>query len=243
LANASLGAAPVRAEPLPPKRRLRCRPGRKMSKRSALGLASIAALLAIAWSSGKLDAFTKPSAIQQMIEHAGMWGPLLFIALAIGMFAAFMLAPVVWAATVVWPLPLAFSYSFGASLFASLLTYGTARRLGQEWAQGRVPPSMQRWEGRVRSHPFSTIIALRILLWANPLIDLFAAVTRVPTRTYLLATVIGLIPTTAFQILLGAGGISVAGQLPWWGWGLAAFALLAGILVFRRLRPRPASSA
>lgn len=209
-----------------------------MKKVSFLILAAVAALLAIAWSSGALDAVTETATMQVRIAQAGLWGPFLFIALAVGMFALFMLSPAVWAAAAVWPLPLAFSYSFVAALLASVITYAAARQLGQDWAQDRVPASIQRWEERLRAHPFSTIIALRLLLWANPLVDLFAAMARVPTRTYLLATVVGLLPTTAFQILLGVGGNTIAGHLPWWGWGLAAVVLLGGIFLFRKLRAR-----
>jgi uncharacterized membrane protein YdjX (TVP38/TMEM64 family) len=211
-----------------------------MKRPAVLIFAVVAALLVIAWSGGWLAVFTDREAIQATIAQAGFWGPLLFIALALGMFAAFMLAPVVWASTAVWPLPLAFTYSFAASLLASVITYAAARRLGQDWAQDRVPASIQRWEERLRVHPFSTIIALRMLLWANPLIDVFAAVARVPTRTYLLASVVGLLPPTAFQILLGAGGITIAGHLPWWGWALAAGVALAGGFSFSKLRARRA---
>jgi uncharacterized membrane protein YdjX (TVP38/TMEM64 family) len=207
-----------------------------MKKPAVLIFAVVAALLVIAWGGGWLNRFTNQEAMQATIAQAGFWGPLLFIVLAQGMFAAFMLAPIVWAATAVWPLALAFSYSFAAALLASVITYTVARRLGQDWAQDRVPASIQRWEARLRVRPFSTIIALRILLWANPLIDVFAAVARVPTRTYLLASVVGLLPPTAFQILLGAGGITIAGRLPWWGWVLAAGVVLVGGFSFRKLR-------
>ncbi len=214
-----------------------------MRKSSVLILAVVAALLVLAWRSGVFAILSQPEAIRTTIAQAGMWAPLVFVALGMGMFAALMLAPLVWAATAVWPLPLAYAYSFGLTLFASVLTYGIAGRLGQDWGQDRVPAAIQRWEARLRTHPFSTIFALRILLWANPLIDVFAAVSRVPTRTYLLATVLGLVPTTAFQILLGAGGITVAGHLPWWGWGLVAVTLLAGALLYRKLRARRALRA
>ena len=211
-----------------------------MRKSSLLILAVVVTLLVIAWRAGVLAVFTQPERIQVMIAQAGLWAPFLFFALAMGMFAAFMLAPLVWVATTIWSLPVAFSYSFVATLLASVITYGAARWLGQDWAQDRVPASIQRWEERLRTHPFSMIFALRMLLWANPLIDLFAAVTRMPTRTYLLATVVGLVPTTAFQIFLGVSGITIAGRLPWWGWGLAAAVALVGGVGVRRLRMRRA---
>ena len=80
-----------------------------MKRPAVLIVAAVAALLVMAWSGGWLAVFTDREAIQATIAQAGFWGPLLFIALALGLFAAFMLAPVVWASTAVWPLPLAFS--------------------------------------------------------------------------------------------------------------------------------------
>jgi uncharacterized membrane protein YdjX (TVP38/TMEM64 family) len=207
-----------------------------MKRPALLMVAVVAVLLALVWRGGWLGALGEREAMQATIAQAGMWAPLLFFALAFGMFAAFMLAPLVWAATAVWPVPLAFAYSFTAALLASVVTYAGARWLGQDWAQDRVPASIQRWEERLRGRPFSTIFALRILLWANPLIDVFAAVARVPVRTYVLASVVGLLPPTVFQIAVGAGGITIAGHLPWWGWALGSAVVLAGGISFKKLR-------
>jgi uncharacterized membrane protein YdjX (TVP38/TMEM64 family) len=210
-----------------------------MRKPPSIVLAIVAVLLAVAWSRGWLGALAEPGAIQALVPQAGVWGPLLFIALSLGFFSLFFLSGPVWASTAIWPLPLAFAYSFAAALLASVITYAVAYQLGHDWAQDRVPASIRRWEERLRARPFSTIVALRILLWANPLVDLFAAVTRMPPRTYVLATVIGLVPTTGFQIFLGAGGMAVAGRLPWWGWALPVAALLAGVVIHRRRRSGP----
>ena len=208
-----------------------------MKKPPIIVLALVAGVLGIAWSRGWLAALTEPGAIQVLVLQAGMWGPLLFIALSLGFFALFFLSGPVWASTALWPLPLAFAYSFLAALLASVITYALASWLGRDWAQDRVPASIQRWEERLRARPFWTVVALRMLLWANPLLNLFAAVARVPVRTYLLATVVGLVPTTAFQILFGVGGIAAAGRLPWWGWVLiVAAALVGGVVAVHRRR-------
>ncbi len=176
-------------------------------------LAILAALLVIGWSYDASSTFTDPAVIHARIAAAGLWGPLLFIALAVGMFALLMMAPVVWAATAVWPLPLAFAYSFAAALLASVVTYAAARRLDQGWQNARIPVSIRRWEDRVRAHPVSTILALRLLLGANPLVDLFAGAAQVPAHAYLLSTVVGLLLSTAFHVVLGVGGVAVAAHL------------------------------
>lgn len=184
-----------------------------MKKSSVATLAVLTALLLIGWSYDLSSTFSDPSAIQARIAEAGLWGPLVFLCLAVGMFALLMMAPVVWAATAVWPLPLAFSYSFAAALLASVFTYAAARRLDQGWQRDRIPISIQRWEDRLRAHPVSTLLALRLVLGANPLVDLFAGAAQVTARAYLLSTVVGLLVSTAFHVVLGVGGIVVGAHL------------------------------
>jgi len=214
-----------------------------MKKPPLIVLALATGLLAIAWRAGWLAALTAPGAIQALVAQAGMWGPLVYIAASLGFFAIFFMSGPVWASTAIWPLPLAYAYSFVAGLLASLLTYAAARWLGESWAQDRVPASSQRWEERLRERPFWAIFALRMLLWVNPLIDIFAAVSRVPPRIYLLATLVGLVPTTAFQISLGIGGGALIGYLPWWGWMLIVVAALLGALAVRGWRARTGETA
>ena len=210
----------------------------RMNKPAFLILAVILSLFGVAWATGTMEALSEPALIQARIAQAGVWGPLLFVALAVGMFAVLMLSPAVWAAAAVWPLPLAIAYSFVAALLGSVLTYAVAHRLGKDWAQDRIPASLRRWEERLRARPFLAVIALRFLLWANPFVDLFAALAHVPPRTYLLATTLGLLPPTVFQVLLGVGGLTVAAHLPWWGWVLAATVALGVVVVVRHLRAR-----
>jgi uncharacterized membrane protein YdjX (TVP38/TMEM64 family) len=137
-----------------------------MKRPALLMVAIVAALLVTAWRGGWLGALSDREAMQATIAQAGFWGPLLFVALAVGLFAAFMLAPPVWAATAVWPLPLAFAYSFAAALLASVITYVGACWLGQDWTQERVPASIQRWEASAKvnatfTHPVVLAIAVR----------------------------------------------------------------------------------
>lgn len=191
-----------------------------------------AALLITAWMMGWLESLADPEAIRARVAAAGGLGPLVYISLATVLSLAFLYAPAVWVSSALWPLPLAFAYSFVAATLASVLAYAAIFQLCGDSAQERVPASIKRWEERLRAQPFSTIIALRLLLGANPMVDLFAVATRIPTRTYLLATGMGLISPTIFHIFVGAGVLTVAAELPWWGWILVAITAAAlGIAV------------
>ena len=108
-----------------------------MKKAPIIILAVVATALGIAWGGGWLAALTAPGAIPALVAQAGMWGPLVFIAVAIGCFAIFFMSGPVWASTAIWPLPTAYSYSFVAGLLASVFTYAAVRWLGQDWGQDR----------------------------------------------------------------------------------------------------------
>jgi uncharacterized membrane protein YdjX (TVP38/TMEM64 family) len=123
-------------------------------------------------------------------------------------------------------------------MIGSVATYLVTRGLGRDWARERIPASIRLWEERLEKRPFATVMALRLLLWANPLVDMLVAVTAIPIRTYLIATSIGMLVPTVFHVLVGAGGVELAGRMPWWGWMTIAVALAVGMLLYRVLRSR-----
>jgi len=190
-------------------------------------------LVVAAWATGLLDELTNAELIRQHVLAAGVWGPLLFIALAVGSFTVFMLAPVIWVGGALWPLPQALSYSWIAAMAASVGTYTITRWLGRDWARERLPASFRLWEERLERRPLATVMALRFLLWANPLVDMLIAVTGIPVRTYVIGTSLGMLIPTVFHVLVGAGGVEVAGRLPWWVWVVVGVALALGVLVYR----------
>lgn len=205
-------------------------------KRAVLALVVLLGLLVLAWSTGVLSELSDPASIRARVTAAGAWGPLLFIGIAMALFAVFMLAPAIWAAALLWPLPEAFSYSLIAALAGSITTYALTRQLGRAWARERIPAGIRLWEERLEARPFATVLGLRLLLWANPVVDMLIAVNRIPVRTYLVGTCVGLVPPTAFHIALGAGGAEAIERLPWWAWMLTVALLVAGIIAYRARR-------
>jgi uncharacterized membrane protein YdjX (TVP38/TMEM64 family) len=198
----------------------------------------LAGSLAMAWWTGLLSDLTRPEAIREQVAAAGAWGPVLFIAIAVALFGVFMLAPAIWAAGALWPLPEAFFYSFIAAVVASIGTYVLTRLLGRGWARDRIPPSIRRWEVRLESKPFATVMMLRFLLWANPLVDMLVAISAIPVRVYMVSTMVGLVPPTLFHVLLGVGGVEMIALLPWWGWVLLVCAPALAALAYLQMRSR-----
>lgn len=211
-----------------------------MKRKLLFAIAALAVVGAL-WASGVLSDLTRAERIEELVERAGFFGPLVFILVAVLLFAVFMLGPPVWASGAIWPLPLAILYSVIACILASLLTYAFARWMGRGWAQQRVPDRLRRYEDRLEERPLLTVLLLRILLWANPLVDLLIGVSRVSLTAYLLGTIAGLLPTTVFQVVVGKKGIELAVEAPGWVWWLLLAAIALGLLLRRWRRARAAS--
>jgi uncharacterized membrane protein YdjX (TVP38/TMEM64 family) len=206
------------------------------TKKKLFIAASVAVVVAVLWATGALSEWSDAERLHSLVERAGPFGPLVFILVSMLLFSVFLLGPPVWASATIWPLPLAILYCATAAIAASVLSYGFARLLGQSWAQERVPDKLRRYEERLEARPFLTVLTLRILLWANPLVDLLVGVSRVPVSRYLLATIVGLIPTTAIQVFIGMKGIEIAGDIPGWLWAVLFVLAALGLLLRRRLR-------
>jgi uncharacterized membrane protein YdjX (TVP38/TMEM64 family) len=210
-------------------------------KRAVIGMALLLAVAAIAIvASGRADEFANAEYLAQQVERAGPLGPILFIALIVALFPIFLIGPPIWASLALWPAPLAILYSSVGCFLASLIFYALARWFGQEWAQPRIPDKIRKYEERLLEHPFRTIVVMRLLIWANPAVDLLIGVTRVSPRDYLLATAVGLVPSTAAQILIVGTGLGMALELPKEIWGAVGIAIGA-FLLFRTLRKRQAA--
>lgn len=212
-------------------------------RRVVIGVSLLVVVAAIAIvAAGHAEAFADREQLAALVESAGALGPILFVALIVALFPVFLIGPPVWASLALWPAPLAILYSSVGCFVASVIFYALARSLGQEWAQPRIPDKVRKYEDRLIAHPVRTIIVMRLLIWANPAVDLLIGVSRVRRRDYLLATAVGLLPATAAQVLVVGKGIGLALDLPREVW-IAVAASVAALLVVRRLRDRRVAGA
>lgn len=104
----------------------------------------------------------------------------------------------------------------GASLGAVAIFLAARYALG-EYLQTRAGPAIRRMEAGFREDAFSYLLVLRLIpLFPFWLINLVPAFLGVPLRTYVLATVIGIIPGSIVYSSIGNGLGSVleAGQTP-----------------------------
>lgn len=204
----------------------------------ALGLSVLAGGAGL-YASGALDGLSDPEAIRTLVRSYGALGPLVFIAIAMAAFPLMLMGPPVWASMLLWPWPSALLYSYTAAILSSVIAYGLARRGSSR--QQRIPEKLERYRDGLLRRPIATVFVLRVVIWANPLVDVLIAVSGVPLRPYLVGTLVGMLPPTLFQIFLGAG-LQRIGDVPAEVWVLGGVLALAAAATWALRRRRTAQA-
>ncbi len=194
--------------------------------------------------------FAEPDRFVEMIENSGELKPLAYLTAGTLAHFVFLNGPAVWAAPSLFNLPLAYAFGLVITLGGSFLAYALAWVFGHDAVQERVPPRIRRFEARMERRPLTTLLILRALLWANPLVDVFIAMSNVSPILYLGVSIVMLAITTMIQIAIGAAaveGLEAAGDVPpeaWLALAAASVALFIGYRTWaiRRARSRRATN-
>lgn len=169
-----------------------------------VGLVVLAA--AIALLTADLHGSLSPIAIRERVLSWGVWGPLSFL-LAFAVLQPFGVAAHVFivAATLVWaPVP-SLLLSWTGALLASTTSFWFARWMGREWVQSRLPARLQRWDGKLATHGFRTVLVMRLVMFTFGPMQLMLGVSQVRFVPYLLGSALGLLPMIALESFVGAG--------------------------------------
>ena len=166
----------------------------------------IAGLIAAVVTSGLLGRFSDQDELRATIEGAGVWGPLLFVGLMV------LLVPLnvpgllfVIPATTLFGTVGGVVLSLIGGFLASTVGIVGARRLGRDAFIARLPPRLRRLEARLCERGFWAVVALRSVTFLLQPVDWLCGLTRMPMRTVLGATFVGLVPPTLVIALTGGG--------------------------------------
>ncbi|MFP5578502.1 MAG: TVP38/TMEM64 family protein [Acidimicrobiia bacterium] len=165
-------------------------------------LGSVAAVV----TSGVLGRFSDQEELRSTIDAAGVWGPLLFVGLMV------VLVPLnVPGLLFVIPASTLFGTVGGVVLsltggfLASTVGVVGARRLGRDAFIARLPPRLRRLEERLCERGFWAVVALRSVTFLLQPADWLCGLSRMPMRTVLAGTFVGLVPPTLVIALTGGG--------------------------------------
>jgi uncharacterized membrane protein YdjX (TVP38/TMEM64 family) len=107
------------------------------------------------------------------------------------------------AASMVWTPFSAFGLCLLGAACGQFLWFFIYRYLARDWAQRHIPARFLRYEQALLERPFRTVVIFRILTFTWPLAPAILGVSRVLPRPVLTGTVVGLVPTVAFDVWLG----------------------------------------
>lgn len=147
----------------------------------------------IVWATG-LHTGYDAEAIGQLLERAGIWGPVLFIVLfgleGFGVPGAVFMA----VAIVIWPPLVALLYNTLGALCAALVGFGYARWMGRDWVAERLPARVRRYEARIEERGLVAVILVRLVFFIAPPAHWVLGVSSVRFRDYVLGTALGNLP-------------------------------------------------
>ncbi len=169
------------------------------------GLVVVAAIVA-AVVTGFVGDVADQDRIESMVDDAGAWGPIVFLVLMV------LLVPLnvpgllfVIPATTLFGTAAGVGLSLTGGFVASAVGIVAARRLGRDAFQSRMPAKVLRWEERLSSRGFWAVAGLRCVTFLLQPVDWLCGLSRMPMRTVLAGTFVGLVPPTLVIALTGGG--------------------------------------
>lgn len=202
----------------------------------AAALAAVVLAAVLAYSSGLLD----QDNLRALFTDSGAAGPVLFVAL-FSLVQPFGFPGIIFMllSVLIWPLWFAFLLNLAGAYGAGVLGFGFARFVGHDWVQKRLPKRLRDLEERVLARAFRTVLILRLTTYLFPPASWALGLSPVRFRPFLLATIIGLAPMTAFLTFAGGKALSWLGDQPrelWIGLGMAVIVLALVLGLARRRR-------
>lgn len=169
-----------------------------------LRLVVLAALLVGLWvladRMGWRDSLTQEG-IQEMVQGAGVWGVLAFVAaFVVGQLAQVPGSAFIVAASVAWGTELGFVAGYLGALAASLVSFMLVRTVGGTPLGTIKYAWVRRVLARLDTHPIRTVFVLRLLFALSPWLNYVLAMSDVKVRDYLAGSALGLVAPIALYI-------------------------------------------
>jgi len=194
------------------------------------GVVALLFALALALHAGWLD----PSRVKGFLLSFGPLAPLVWILVyLVAVFIPYATTVMTVAAGLAFGVVRGGLLTYGVTLFASLLPFTVARRLGRDWVERRVGGTrMEKYVELINRHAFLVFFYLRLLpTLPYEIQNHVAGVTRISYRHFLLASALGNGPILFVLVFLGDGMDTLGSRRFWAAVVLYALALLSPIIV------------
>ncbi len=170
----------------------------------SLALLLFAAIVGL-WASG-LHEQIEPEALRAQLRGTGWWGPLLFVLAFTFVQPLFVSGHIfVIAATLVWDWWLAIPLAWVGAIGCAMVSFAFARYVARDWVQARLSDRLRKYESRLDTHAFSTVVLVRLIFWVTPPVQMLLGTSRVRFRPFLAGTIVGMVPGVLFSFAIGTG--------------------------------------
>lgn len=150
------------------------------------------------WQTGAVT----PSSVREWLDSLGPGAPVLFVlAFVLGSFVGLPGIAFVIGGRLAFGPWLGLMLGYGGGLLAVTIPFVAARKLRK--ADASWTPKNRRLArafGMLESHPFRSVLVLRLILWFNPPLSYALAFSKVPIRTYVTACAIALFPVVVVAV-------------------------------------------
>jgi len=194
-------------------------------------------VLLLAFSAAAVLAFgseaLSPEGVRDFVTRFGVLAPLVFVGLyLVGVFVPFGTTVLTVSAGLAFGAFRGGLLTFGVTLFASLLPFFLARRLGRPWVEARVGGTrVEKWADLINRNAFLVFVYLRLLpTLPYEVQNYIAGITRIRPRQFFLATVLGIGPIIFILTFLGDSLRSPGSPGFWLALGIYLGALLAPVV-------------
>ena len=201
--------------------------GRIVARIAMVGVLGAGAALAVRYR-GLLDA----AGLQQQLANLGAWAPLAL--LAVWLIAPLLFVPggpITLAAGAIFGPVLGTLYSVVGATAGATLAFLVSRYVGGDWIERRAKGPLARLKAGVESEGWRFVAFVRLVpLFPFNLLNYALGLTRIPLRTYVVTSLLCMLPGTAGYAYLGyAGREAVLGAEGWVAKGSIALGVLAAL--------------
>jgi uncharacterized membrane protein YdjX (TVP38/TMEM64 family) len=152
------------------------------------------------WRTGAVT----PTSVRAWLDSLGPGAPALFIvAMVAGAFVGLPGMAFVIGGRLAFGAGLGFAVGYAGGLLAVTVPFLIARRVRGAGSQEPWKPKhpwLARTFAMIETHPFRTVVVMRLILWFNPPLSYALAFVRMPARTYIAACATALAPVVALAM-------------------------------------------
>lgn len=213
-----------------------------MRKRIAI-LLGFVAVIAVVFATGVYE-YIRPTVMREWLLGLGPWGPVVYVlGFAFAQLTQLPGLPFLVAASLTWPLPVAFTVAWVGVTLCGLPSFLLTRYVAHDWVQAHLPDRFHRYNDRIAQGGVRTVILLRLVFYLSPLLPPALALSRVRAREFVIGTAIGLLPEVLVWALFGPRLVDWFLGLTrtnWqWAGGVALAVVVAAVVAYRFRRRLP----